>query len=89
MTERGNSRQRISRRGRSTRTAFALGAATAATVVQQVAAQRKVSQALAKYQGMPKDDDHCEVRNNFQPPNACRFVQRRDQPERLAPAVFP
>jgi hypothetical protein len=64
MTERGNDRQRISRR-----------AALAATAVRKAAAQEKISQAVAKYQGMPKGNDHCEVCNNFQPPNACKFVQ--------------
>ena len=71
MTERGHGRQRISRRAALTGTALALGA----TMVRQAAAQQKVSQALAKYQGMPEDDVHCEVCNNFQPPNACKFVQ--------------
>jgi hypothetical protein len=79
-TERGNDRQRISRRAALTGTALALGAATAATVVRQVAAQQKISQALVKYQGMPKGDDHCEVCNNFQPPNACKFVQGEISP---------
>ena len=56
-------------------------AATAATLVQQAAAQQKISQALAKYQGMPKGDDHYEVCNNFQPPNACKFVQGKISPK--------
>src|ERR1700691_1027295 len=75
MTERRNDRQRISRRAALAGAALALGAATAATAVRQAAAQEKISQAVAKYQGMPKGNDHCEVCNNFQPPNACKFVQ--------------
>jgi hypothetical protein len=81
MTERGNGRQQISRRAAFIGTAFAFGAAIAATVVRQAAAQQKVSQALANYQGMPKGNDHCEVCNNFQSPNACRFVQGEISPK--------
>jgi hypothetical protein len=38
-------------------------------------AQQKISQADAKYQGTPKDDQHCDGCVNFQPPNACKFVE--------------
>jgi hypothetical protein len=81
MTERENDRQRISRRAALSGTAFALGAATAATVVRNAAAQQKISPALANYQDMPKGDDHCEVCNNFQAPNACKFVQGEISPK--------
>jgi hypothetical protein len=53
MAEHGNDRQRISRRTALTGTALALGATTAA-MVRQAAAQQKVTQALANYQGTPK-----------------------------------
>jgi hypothetical protein len=36
---------------------------------------RKISQANAKYQGTPKGDQRCDGCVNFQPPNACKFVQ--------------
>jgi hypothetical protein len=81
MTERGNDGQRISRRAVLTRTALALGGATAAAVVRQAAAQRKIPQAFAKYQNMPNGNDHCEVCNNFQPPNACKFVEGEISPK--------
>jgi hypothetical protein len=81
MTEHRNDRQRISRRAALTGTAFALGATTAATVVRQAAAQQKISQALANYQGTPKGNDHCEVCTNFQSPNACKFVQGEISPK--------
>jgi hypothetical protein len=81
MTERRNDGQHISRRAALTGTALAVGAATAATVVRQAAAQQKISQALAKYQDMPNGNDHCEVCNNFQPPNACKFVQGEISPK--------
>jgi len=38
------------------------------------AAQQKVSQADAKYQGTPKGQQRCEICVNFEPPNQCRFV---------------
>jgi hypothetical protein len=38
-------------------------------------AQQKISQTDAQYQGTPKDDRHCDGCINFQPPNACKFVQ--------------
>jgi hypothetical protein len=67
--------RRISRRVVLASAAFSLGAATAATVVSQTAAQQKLSQADAKYQTTPKDDQRCDGCVNFQPPNACKFVQ--------------
>jgi hypothetical protein len=66
--------ERISRRVVLTRTALVLGAAAAATA-PQAAAQQKLSQADAKYQATPKGNQHCEVCYNFQPSNACKFVQ--------------
>jgi hypothetical protein len=67
--------QRISRRAVLTGTALALGGAAAATAVWQAAAQQKISQADAKYQATPKGDQRCDGCVNFQPPNACKFVQ--------------
>ena len=81
MTEHKNEPQRISRRAALGVTAFVLGAATAATGVRQASAQQKLSQALAKYQDMPNGDNHCEVCANFQPPNACKFVQGEISPK--------
>ena len=70
-----NDCQCISRRLVLTGTALALGAAAAATAVSQSAAQQKISQADAKYQNTPKGDQRCDRCINFQPPNACKFVQ--------------
>jgi hypothetical protein len=67
--------RRISRRVVLASAAFSLGAATAATVVSLTAAQQKLSQADAKYQTTPKGDQRCDGCVNFQPPNACKFVQ--------------
>jgi hypothetical protein len=52
-----------------------LGAATAAAVVSRAVAQQKISQADAKYQTTPKGDQSCDGCANFQPPNACKFVE--------------
>jgi High potential iron-sulfur protein len=70
-----NDCQRISRRVVFTGTALALGAAAAATVVSEATAQEKISQADAKYQGAPKDDQRCDGCILFQPPNTCKVVQ--------------
>jgi hypothetical protein len=81
MAEQANDRQDISRRAALTRTAAVLGAATAATVVRQAAAQAKLTQTVAKYQAVPNGSDHCENCNNFQPPNACKFVEGEISPK--------
>jgi hypothetical protein len=75
MKNGSNDCQRISRRMVLTGTALALGAAAAVTAVSPAAAQQKLSQADAKYQSTPKGDQHCDGCANFQPPNACKFVQ--------------
>jgi hypothetical protein len=69
-----NDCQRISRRVLLTGTALALGAAAVAAVSQAMA-QVKISQAVANYQNTPKGDQRCDRCINFQPPNACKFVQ--------------
>ena len=65
----------ISRRVVLNRAALSFGAAAAAAVVSPAAAQQKLSQADAKYQTTPKADQRCDGCTNFQPPNACKFVQ--------------
>ena len=73
-----NDRQRISRRVVLTGTALALGAT--ATVVSQTAAQVKITRATANYQDTPKGDQRCAGCANFQPPNACKFVEGHISP---------
>ena len=70
-----NDCRRISRRVALTSAALSLGAATAAAMVTRAAAQQKLSQADAKYQTTPKGDQRCDGCANFQPANACRFVE--------------
>ena len=69
-----NDCQRISRRVLLTGTTLALGTAAVAAVSQAMA-QVKISQAVANYQNTPKGDQRCDRCINFQPPNACKFVQ--------------
>ena len=65
----------ISRRVVLTSAALSLGAATAAAVVSPAAAQQKISQSDAKYQTTPRGDQRCDGCVNFQPANACKFVE--------------
>jgi hypothetical protein len=81
MTERENDHRCVSRRAALAGTAFALSAAASRTLVRQAAAQQKINQALANYQNVPKGEDHCEVCADFQPPNACKFVQGEISPK--------
>jgi hypothetical protein len=75
MKNGGNEHQRISRRLVLAGTVLALGTTAAATAFRQAVAQVKIDQAVAKYQKTPKGDQRCDRCANFQPPNACKFVQ--------------
>jgi hypothetical protein len=75
MKNGSNDCQRISRRAALAGTALVLGAAVATTAVTESSAQQKISQADAKYQATPKGDQRCDGCVNFQPPNACKFVE--------------
>jgi hypothetical protein len=70
-----NDCQRISPRMVLSGTAVALGVVAATTAVSQSMSQVKISQATANYQNTPKGDQRCDRCVNFQPPNACKFVQ--------------
>ncbi len=75
MNNGGNDCQRISRRVALSGAALSLGTAVIATAISQAAAQQKIGQADAQYQPTPKGNQHCDGCVNFQPPNACKFVQ--------------
>ncbi len=75
-----NNRQGISRRVMLTGTALAFGAAASVAAISRAEAQQKISQADAQYQGKPQDAQHCGGCANFQPPNACKFVQGNISP---------
>lgn len=66
--------QNMSRRMALTSAALAVVAA-AGTAVTRANAQQKLTQAAAKYQDQPKGKQSCAVCVNFEPPNACKFVQ--------------
>jgi hypothetical protein len=89
MNSAGNDWRRISRRTVLTGAALALGAAAADNVVLQTAAQEKISQAEAKYQTTPKGEQRCDGCVNFQPPNACKFVQGDISPDGWCQLFFP
>jgi hypothetical protein len=74
MTKSNNDSQRISRRAVLAGTTLAFGVGAAGAAVRRAAAQTKISQATAKYQNTPKGQQSCAVCVNFQPPNACKFV---------------
>ena len=80
MNSGGKDWHHISRRAALSGTAAALGSAAIATMVSQAAAQQKISQADATYQGTPKGAQHCDGCVNFQAPNACKFVQGNVSP---------
>jgi hypothetical protein len=78
----------ISRRALLGGAALAVGAATTIRTSRRAAAQQKVSQvdakdskADAKYQDQPKGQQRCEICLNFQPPNACQFVESPISPK--------
>ncbi len=75
MNNGGNDCPRISRRAALSGAALALGTAAIGAAIPQAAAQQKISQADAKYQGTPKGDQRCDGCLNFQAPSACKFVQ--------------
>ena len=64
----------MSRRMALTSTALAF-VGVASTAVTRARAQQKISQATAKYQDQPKGNQSCATCVNFQPPNACKFVE--------------
>jgi len=80
MADVPNDSRRLTRRVVLTGSGLALGAAMAAMAVSPAAAQQKISQADAKYQGTPKGDQRCDGCINFQPPKACKFVEGEISP---------
>jgi hypothetical protein len=89
MNDGGNDRQCISRRALLSGTALALGAAATASAVSRATAQEKISQADAKYQSTPRGAQHCDGCVNFQPPNACKFVQGDISPNGWCQLFYP
>ena len=70
-----NNSESMTRRVALRYTAAAFGFAAAGAAATRASAQQKISQADAKYQPQPKGKQRCDNCVNFQPPNACKFVQ--------------
>jgi hypothetical protein len=81
--------QGISRRVVLTSAVHAFGAAAATMAVSQAEAQQKISQEDAKYQGTPKGKQQCDGCINFQPPNACKFVEGEINPSGWCQLFYP
>lgn len=73
-------REPISRRLLLASTALGLGVAAAAIALSEAEAEQN-SQDVAKYQAKPNGAQHCALCVNFQPPNACKFVQGDISPD--------
>jgi hypothetical protein len=71
----------LSRRLMLTGTAFALGAAATGTAAIRAQAQQKISQANAKYQDHPNNNQECDGCIQFQAPNACKIVESPINPK--------
>jgi F0F1-type ATP synthase membrane subunit c/vacuolar-type H+-ATPase subunit K len=81
MTKDNCQGERISRRVMLAGTTLALGIGATGAAVGRAAAQSKIAQAAAKYQNTPKGQQSCAVCVNFQPPNACKFVDGTISPK--------
>jgi len=80
MTE---GRRTVSRRevlGRSLRT-LAVVAAFAAVDVAESEAQQKVAQKMVQYQQTPKKDQKCSICLHFVPPDSCKLVEGKINPD--------
>jgi hypothetical protein len=89
MNEGSSDCQSISRRVALTSAVLAFGAAAATMAVSQAEAQQKISQEDAKYQGTPKGQQQCDGCINFQPPNACKFVEGEINPSGWCQLFYP
>jgi hypothetical protein len=80
--------QCIAHRLMLTGTVLAFGAAATTAAISQAEAQ-KISQEDAKYQGTPKGPQQCDGCINFQPPNACKFVEGEIKPSGWCQLFYP
>lgn len=81
MSDSNTYRDGVSRRVLITGTAMALGAAASGAAATRASAQQKISQANAKYQDQPKDNQQCDGCVQFQAPNACKIVEGAVSPK--------
>ena len=81
--------QCISRRLVLTSSVLAFGAAATTAPISQAQTQQKISQEDAKYQDTPKGAQQCDGCINFQPPNACKFVEGEIKPGGWCQLFYP
>jgi hypothetical protein len=81
--------QCISRRLVLTGTVLAFGAVATTATISQAQAQHKIGQEDAKYQDTPKGPQQCDGCINFQPPNACKFVEGEIKPGGWCQLFYP
>jgi hypothetical protein len=61
---------------------YALGASVLHGIgVNRAFAQAKVPQKAVAYQGQPKGEQRCDGCSSFQPPNACKLVDGKIDPQ--------
>lgn len=80
MSDSEQYRNGVSRRVVIAGTAVAVGAA-AAGAATRASAQQKISQANAKYQDHPNNNQQCDGCIQFEPPNACKIVDGTISPK--------
>jgi hypothetical protein len=81
MTDSKDNRNGVSRRVVITGTAVAVGAAATGVAAKRASAQQKISQADAKYQDHPNNNQECDGCIQFQAPNACKIVDGNISPK--------
>jgi len=81
MSDSKHYRNGISRRIVITGTAAAVGAAATGAAATRASAQQKISQANAKYQDHPNNNQQCDGCIQFQAPNACKIVDGNINPK--------
>jgi hypothetical protein len=80
MSDSEQYRDGVSRRVVIAGTAVAVGAA-AAGAATRASAQQKISQANAKYQDHPNNNQQCDGCIQFEAPNACKIVDGTISPK--------
>ena len=81
MSDSKQFRNGVSRRVVIAGTAMAVGAAATGAAATRASAQQKISQANAKYQDHPNNNQQCDGCIQFQAPNACKIVEGNIDPK--------
>lgn len=81
MSDSKQFRNGVSRRVVIAGTAVAVGAAATGAAATRAAAQQKISQANAKYQEKPNNNQECDGCVQFVAPNSCKIVDGTINPK--------